>query len=542
MKKSYLFVSLFWLIVVGYFFLYGCYGINDADDGFTLALSWRIFNGEIPYRDFILVRTPFSPVFHVLTLYLIPENYQVVFERFLFYAMMGLSSLFGAFALSNAFQDDEDMQLDPYVLAAMGFIYSVGSFSPMPWHTVDGVLFASAGALLLTRSLSFGSITFGMLLLTLAALCKQSFYLVPLVGLLYIALQSKDWRRTVYSLFVLVSFVGLYLFMLYLLGALDEFFVFTVGSSKIGDLLSAGVFEYLGLASVYYLAFVVLLIIAVRSKEAFSVDVRWLVPYAFISLLFLYPLGLFVYKVFLRGDDGVYVFYQDKVAPVLFLMSVLLFLRVFRFEKKWMVLYFLVFISWSAGISWGYRSPALFSVPLLFAFLIIARRFLAVGDLRRLSFYLLFMGLVAYFIAYQKPYCNPVRSGITYSLSDVFPKLTHIRVDRDSYEKYRELNALLSRHGDNFKTMPGMPWANYLSGTRAPVSIDWVFNAEMNGREEEVLKELEEKHVVIFMEKRPQLISVNDSYDRFNSRTAFVVKNTWTKIDSTGHFDVYRHR
>ena len=74
MKLNYSFDKykiIFTLFVISYAILYSLDGFDDADRGYTLALSWRIFNGEIPYRDIILVRPPFSPLFHSIFLYFI---------------------------------------------------------------------------------------------------------------------------------------------------------------------------------------------------------------------------------------------------------------------------------------------------------------------------------------------------------------------------------------------------------------------------------------------------------------------------------------
>ena len=191
---------IFLLFVILYFLFYGRFGYDDADNGFTLAFSWRIFNGEIPYRDFILVRPPLSPLFHTLPLYIIPDNYQIIFERFLTYLLIALSSLFGALALDKAFRLTE-INLNPYLLATIGFVFSAHHFPPMPWHTIDGVFFAAIGVYILACFTSLYSIVFGMLFLFLSALCKQPFYLLPFAGVIYVFLIHKNWKITITSIF-----------------------------------------------------------------------------------------------------------------------------------------------------------------------------------------------------------------------------------------------------------------------------------------------------------------------------------------------------
>jgi hypothetical protein len=54
------------------------------DDGFILAFGWRIWNGEVPYRDFIFHKTPLSLYLHSLWL-LLPNNLTYLAPRFGFY-------------------------------------------------------------------------------------------------------------------------------------------------------------------------------------------------------------------------------------------------------------------------------------------------------------------------------------------------------------------------------------------------------------------------------------------------------------------------
>ena len=45
--------------------LFSWIGFNPTDDGFTLAYSRRLLEGQVPHRDFILLRPALSPLLHV---------------------------------------------------------------------------------------------------------------------------------------------------------------------------------------------------------------------------------------------------------------------------------------------------------------------------------------------------------------------------------------------------------------------------------------------------------------------------------------------
>jgi hypothetical protein len=150
------------------------------------------------------------------------------------------------------------------------------------------------------------------------------------------------------------------------------------------------------------------------------------------------------------------------------------------------------------------------------------------------------LGTITYFIAYQKPAFSSDRRQLTYKISEVFPKLNYIKVDKEMYDKYTELKKLIAKYGNNFKTLPEMPLSNYLSDTQSPIGLDWVFNAEINFRNDGIVKTLEQKRTTVFVEKHPQCILYNDSAGKLNSSVTYHVVSSWRKVESTNHFDIYQ--
>lgn len=539
------FIILFIIIVFSYFLLYAFAGYNDADDGYVLALSWRVFNGEVPYRDFISIRPPLSPVFHSLPLHFIPANYQILFERFLFYVLVALSSLFGALTLNTVFRF-KDYQIDPYLLAAAGFVFSVHNFPPMPWYTVDGIFFASLGIFILARYSGYYAIFSGILFLFLSALCKQPFYLMPFVGIGFVTIVHKDWRRSAAAVLSLLLFAGIFVFIFYRLGALKSFITLTTGSTKLSDLIAAGMLGYLRVYSLYIIVPFAFWVIARRLSAIprFS-RITELVPYVFISFPLLYPLAQFSYAILYKGVpyDPVFSYsFEDNIAVFLFIACVFLFILNFRMEKNWLSFGFLALLSWCSGISWGAQTPVLFSVPLLFGFFMIAFQYFNIKNVSRLAAFTLMTGIFTYYVAYQKPVCNPLRKDLNYELSGIFPKLKHLKVGADIYDKYNEFHSLVLKYGTNFKTLPGMPLANYLTDTKSPLAIDWVANAEIGNGTKKLINTLSEKNVTVFMERKPPLISVDSTQNKFNSSVSYFIKTNWIRIDSTRYFYVYKNK
>jgi hypothetical protein len=443
---------LFFIIVILYCVLYAPYGLNDCDDGFILSQSWRMYNGEIPYKDFMTIRPFFTPFIHSVFLHIVPDNYQVIFERYLFYVLMALSSLFCSLSIYKGYK-----VVNPYLLASLGFVISVGSFPPMAWHTVDGIFFASIAFYFLTLGYTDLFLPF----LLLSALCKQSFYPLILVGIYFVYFVFSLDKENIYWLIgELLILVISFFTLLFYSGLLPNFIEQTT-----------------------------------RSSGVIPVILSYFKP-SLHRILFLFSLAVYLYK-------------------------------------RELLLLSLLSISFCAGISWGYPTPALFSVPLIFSF------FLLIGAKNKpIAVFFLIISVVHFWFEYQKPYLNPNREELKYSLSETYPKLTGIKVSGDTKEKYEELYKLTEKYNP-FVVMPEIPQIYYLLDKRNPVSVDWIFNAEVPN-EERLMNELKLKKPFVIIQKYPQIIAIKDSTNKSSSKIAYKITKEWWKIEETKYFNIYR--
>jgi len=265
------------------------------------------------------------------------------------------------------------------------------------------------------------------------------------------------------------------------------------------------------------------------------------IPYFFITLLFIIPISRFFILLIIRRDLN--SFYYDDIVGNLLLGTTIIFLLLnIKLEKKWITLLFLTCLSWCSSISWSYQNPAFFSVPLILGFLLLVNKYFNIKRVNNMLIYMLFLGALTYFGSFQKPYENPLRKNIIYSVSDLFPKLTYIKVSKEIYEKYHEFYALIGKYGNNFKTLPGMPLSNYLTNTKSPIIIDWVFNAETGSYNMKIINILESKNTIIFMDRKPGPISISDTTEKYNSSVSYFIKTHWQKIDSTNYFEIYKFK
>jgi putative flippase GtrA len=162
-------------------------GMDTTDFGFFYGHAWRVLLGEVPYRDFFYVKPPLSLYWHAFWLWLTPERVSVLAGKAGFYAEMLAASWLGALYLARAV-DLRRLGVPLPLLATLGFVWSVHSFPPMPWHTVEGVLFG-AGAL---YAVVAGHPLLAGVLAAASALTKQSYALMPL-GVAVAALVAGRW-------------------------------------------------------------------------------------------------------------------------------------------------------------------------------------------------------------------------------------------------------------------------------------------------------------------------------------------------------------
>jgi putative flippase GtrA len=162
-------------VPVAYVAGYAPYGMDTTDFGFFYGHAWRILQGEVPYRDFFYVKPPLSLYWHAFWLWLTPERFSVLAGKAGFYAEMLAASWLGALYLARAV-DLRRLGVPLPLLATLGFVWSVHAFPPMPWHTVEGVLFG-AGAL---YAVAAGHPLLAGVLAAASALTKQSYALMPL--------------------------------------------------------------------------------------------------------------------------------------------------------------------------------------------------------------------------------------------------------------------------------------------------------------------------------------------------------------------------
>lgn len=530
------------LVPLFYLLYYTPIGMDTTDFGYFYGYAWRILQGEMPYRDFFYIKPALPLYWHAFWMWLTPHSWQILGGKAGFCISLLAASWLGALYFRRFFRLTR-AGLSLPLLATCGFVFGVHTFPHMPWHTADGVLFC-AGALYAAAS---GWAALAGLLAACAAACKQSFLLVPFALALLIWLR---YRRRQFLFFLAGLLLTLAAFFCWLKanGAWANFQAMTTGQLDMNEALDAGVWIYLRQNWL-------LPIFALLPLTAFLLMKKRLPPLLAPAWVYMFLLTIW-YSVEVWRQQAWIGFGLSwptlfmllggaiVICPIWFTGSLLRLPLSFPSRTLTAAVAFAapLVASWSVAISGGYKIPALFALPLIFAFFIFHYRFF--GSAWRLAWFSLVCGLVMFRGGYQYPYVFPqrplARADIAYDAGEVYPQAQGVKVDRDIYERLLELKALRSRYGAAYKTLPGFSFAYYLNEDKPRLSSDWLIDWEINGQVEQVYRELLERDLVVFMERDQLNAASADAYARAGYGVPQLVVKNWQIVDETPHFVVFR--
>ena len=513
-----------------YTLVYGRHGYSGADEGFITGLGWRVLQGEVPYRDFIYVRPPVSPLLHAVPLLLAAGGPVVLIQRLLCYAALAAAAWAAVSALGREFRLDGAEAPGPLLLATVGLVVSVQSFPPMPWHTVDGVLLGALGIAALARARGAGGQILGTLAVALAAGTKQSFAPLVVLALGWLAV-SGGRRALAVGVATLVALAGTACALLAAAGALAPALEQTTGQLGAGSLLNSGLLSQLRGLGLAAGPGIVLWAAADRGARWLGLRSPGRAALPWFLMLALYA-GIVAVEAG-RERFGAPPWNHPALLLVVTLAGVLYDARD-PLRARWL-LGLSAALAWCASLSWGYQTPALFATPLVFGVLHYARRWLGTAP-RPLALGLLAAALVAQAVAYRHPYREAPRAELTADLGAVFPELAGIRTSEEGLARWIELVELRESHARAFVVLPARPAAHWLLGERSPLAVDWAIDAETAGRTAELLAQLERAGAVALIERDSPFICASGPGC---SSLAAAIAARWPRIASGRAFDVH---
>ncbi|MFN8393378.1 MAG: hypothetical protein U0176_01750 [Bacteroidia bacterium] len=524
---------LFLTLPVLYFLLLGFHGFADTDQGFVPGLAHRILQGERMYRDFNYVRPPLTPYLHAAVMWLLPHSLFMVGSRALFYLTIWAYTGLAVLTLDKQFDLDR-LGIPKWLLACLGFVFSVHNYPAMPWHTTDGLFFSILGIYLITTRDGMLTTILGLVSLYLSALTKQPFGLMPLLGaalVVYLRPQRRTW--------VAVGIAGLLcgVATLGLVKLFPEMLRQISGSSKLSDLVTTGFRMYLKPLLLVLLP----VLVGVWGLKRLAPENLFREVTGWICLLL--PSAWLLGQYYIVEQAG------DYTTPIFWFYHLLLLFGVcwcimnyLRERRKELLVFLLLCVPcWLSGISWGYTVPALFALPGLFALIYVLTHELKfigtlhVRSLKRLLAPVLVLFSTILFIAISRhPYRDKPRPELTFSAGEVFPGMSHIRTSHFGYHKLVEFKSHYHAFGDPYVVLPAMPLAHFLTQSSSPIGVDWAYDIEIGSKDvDRFIDKFSESAPTVFVEKARMEESAASSLLGH-------VLTHWTAVDTGEYFVVYR--
>ena len=530
-NKSSVYKYLFAFILVFYCLVLTQFGFENFDSGYIPSFSWRILNGQDVYQDFIYKGPPVTLYFHAFFMYWLPVKGQFFYIRILSYLFFALQVFFTVSGFYNLY-DFNTIKVDKWGLICVGFVVSLLNFSPYPWPTTDGLLFASVAFWLVSRlkSLSFFHLLLIAFFCILSALTKQSFYLIPLLFFFWIFVKHNPKKALIFVL-QLILFLVFYLYFILSTTTLENFISQTTGETHLHDLFYSGIHNYIFISLEGFSLAVVLLALAgfafMKFKKRSIQDLQ--------PILKLISLFIFVTALLLCGFKKI-----ELASRIAFDAAVIAVICTFIFHKKKLEeispMLVALGIAWSCSISLGYQFPILFATGIILCFLVSI-------DLKLNSKYYFWIALPICCIAFSynaRPYRDDHIFLLKYDLETVSPKLKYIKTNRANFEKFTELKNLVAKYGENFIVAPNIPMANYLFNNQSELPADWIIETEVGRRQKLFIRLASDKKNYIFLEKSflQHEEFMPEKPEDFSSISAFIYKK-FNCIEQTKYFLIY---
>ncbi len=523
--------------------LFSRLGFNPTDDGFTLAYARRLLAGQIPHRDFIIIRPCLSPLLHTPVV-LWGGEYTYWVSRLTVWCQLALIARTSVVVVGQLL--DRSLTATTQLwLSLIVFAFTAHYFPIMAWHTIDGLLLSVLGLLLIGRGGDSNRLI-GYALLGAACLCKQSFVLLP-PGVLFL---YGDWRRLRHWLAVVLPGV-VYLLIILLTGALAP--ALSQLFSQRG-LLVHGVLAYCNyLTGLGVICGGVSAWILLRRPDFLTVS--WLgriLRGVLLTIFYVCPLAG-ASLAMATGNLGQAAFGLFGMAGG-FLLLVILGKREIPNRQIIRTGLLVLLLTWSTSLSIGYNSPAL-GAGLLVLFGLMSpwplwpRRF---PQLRHVVLILATVAaLTGFWFARRTHIYREQRSPqLTCALDEALPGGRLLLTNPNTFAFLNDLNLAIAQAEARkleYVILPEIAGHWVKAPQLNPLPIDWVMSTEL-GRPRLIARVLNElvarRGEVLIIVQRIKTSSLHEGFVAwpaagFNEVDAHVIAN-FERVGATEYFDLYK--
>lgn len=548
-KYENIIISIIYIIGISVLshYLFSWMGFNPTDDGFTLAYSRRILDGQVPHRDFIIIRPALSPIIHIPIILL--EGEKVIwFSRLFVWVEIACISWFWILILDKI-SNIRLITSEKICFALLIFAFNIHDFPIMAWHTIDGILFITLGIFLVLQNNKL----IGYFLIALSYLCKQNFLFVGPCLLIILG----DWkdRKYLYSI-IMPGF--LYVLVMLVYNAFPDVLI-QLTSQK--SFLSVGFVTYFknwllyfGLIIGYCIFHFFLQDFSVGESTQKSINgVRKFFISCFVLVIFfalcmilgsIIKISAMYYLSFLLF--GIVIGYTS--------CYVIKSLKFRKQDYELNIALVILLIGWSVSLSLGYNTPALVSGIFIVFLIIKPYKILKEHNcfyLPELILLTLFVFSTFSFSRSEKIYRDQSSSNLTYRIDNVFPCGTNIYTNINTYNYLLDLHTVISKvkkDGLLYAIIPDNSGYWICSSQSNPLPIDWAQGTELNEPRllNETINSLSyQKGNLIIIVQKFQASTLADGLiplpiNNHHYEVVEYVRTNFTKIDETFYFELYK--
>ncbi|HBB87659.1 MAG TPA: hypothetical protein DC047_08605 [Blastocatellia bacterium] len=460
-------VSFLILIPLLAHWLFSWMGFTPTDEGFTLAYSRRLLDGQVPHRDFIIIRPFLSPLIHVPFVFF-GGAYTFWLSRLFVWFQLACISWCWVLIINRTMK----FPFSPgqaFLAAIISFAATAHSKHLTAWHTIDGLFFIAIGLVLCIKGRQIHKLL-GYFLLGLAPLCKQSFIFVVPLSLLIL----NDWRQVKYWIAAVLpglAYVG------YLISA-HAFFDALFQLTSRTEFLSAGLLQYLSkrVALSFTVGYLSLWLILGRFFRSESIK-KWIAILMLYGVPLLGTAGSLWFGVLAGTSLGLFGILAGAAAYLLTTNSG---------PQTWKRISLLVLaVAWSASISGGYKTPALMSGPIL---LVLTAHVFSLQKQQRALHYSFIIASLLIALSFgvartRYIYRDLPATQLTKSLDEVLPGARHIKTNPNTFDFMRDLNEavkLVEAEHKRFAILPDVAAYWVKAGQQNPLPAVWPHADELS--------------------------------------------------------------
>lgn len=551
--KAPLTCTLAWglLLPLAYLLLIGRLGWSHLDDGFILGNAWRVFQGELIYRDFFYVRPPGSVYLHALWYWLVPRDWVYFTGRAVYCLQIMVYSMVAAHSLAASPEAPVYLKRHWRRFAAVGFIMSACMLTPFPWHTVDGIFFGTLGAAMLLTPKPQSSANrlkhlLGGVLLVMAALCKQSFYPWPLVVMAILVAQGER-SKALWCLTGVVFTALVTSLVLHHLGIWESFRLQTTGNVTLADAFFAGVAPYLKSFVVLALPALLVNAAALRLAPRWGIS-HWTPSHA--ANLFAVTVAVIWLARWAYYQSPTLAFINLWLDQTFWLASIYwVLMRILDKKPPWTWLAWLI-LAWCTSISWGFMSTGLFFLPILMGTWMFL--YSPTSASKNTSFHIERCGFPVVLLLVMSLFRALTHEGNPASFACALGKtesaFSGVFTTQANCDKLADMRDIVTRlKSQRLLFLPSFTTGYMQFGLRNPLPLDYLTNAEAGTHTEKIRKMFHERVEYVLIEKSTDIVTDVLVFRQPNPTARFyvpLIPETMTyfiDIGSTEHFMIYKN-